>query len=344
MDSRERYIRALTFAGPDRVPVMHHSVQGAFRAHGQALEDLYRKYPGDVLLSPASQRIFAFHDRPRGRWADGKVSYDDWGCGWLWTTSDYMGQTVEHPLSDWSALDGFQAPDPMTGEDGVDHMVDVVRRDGHKHFVFVDGGELFQRMFFLRGLEDLLVDLLEDRPEVYALRDIVLEFLLERIDRWSETGLVDGFIFRDDWGTQSSLMVRPEIWRRVFRPAYDRIIGAIHAGGVYGCFHSDGVIQDIIPDLVEMGWDELNPQVHIMDIGELGRRYGGKVCFRADIDRQWTLPHGSPEDVQALVNRLFDAFGRFDGGYVGWGEMSSDVPLANGEAMLDAVYNLRYPA
>jgi len=342
MDSRERYVRALTFQDPDRVPVMHHSIGGAFRVHGRALEELYAKYPGDVLLSPRTRGPFGFHDAPRGRWQNGEITYDDWGCGWRWNTPDHMGQVVHCPLRDWKTLDDFCPPDPMTGEAGVRHMEEVVRQEGHRHFVFVDGGEVFQRMFFLRGLENLLIDLLEDRPEVYALRDMVVEFDLKRIARWLETGLVDGIICRDDWGTQSALMVRPGIWRRVFKPVYARLAEAIHAGGACASFHSDGVISEILPDLVEIGWDELNPQVHLLDIEELGRRYGGKVCFRADIDRQWTLPKGEPEDVRALVERLFDAFGRCRGGYVGWGEMGSDVPLANGEAMLETLFSLRY--
>ena len=342
MDSRERYVRALTFQGPDRVPVMHHAVRGAFREHGQALEELYARYPGDVLLSPLSRGAFAFHDHPRGRWMEGEVSRDDWGCGWQWTTPDHMGLAVYHPLGDWAALDNFRPPDPMVGEEGVDHMEEVVRQDGHRHFVFVDGGEVFQRMFFLRGFENLLVDLVEDRPEVYALRDMVVEFNLKRLERWLGTGLVDGIVCRDDWGTQAALMVNPEIWRRVFRPVYQRLADFIHEGGAYASFHSDGDILEIIPDLIEMGWDELNPQVHLMDIEELGRQWGGKVCIRADIDRQWTLPQGTPEQVRAFIERLFDAFGPFDGGYVGWGEMNADVPLANCEAMLETLFSQRY--
>lgn len=342
MDSRERYVRALTFQGPDRVPIMHHSVRGAFRAHGKALEELYARYPSDVLLSPRSHGPFSFDDHPRGLGTVGQVTYDDWGCGWLWNTADYMGQAVEHPLKDWAALEGYTAPDPMTGDAGVEYMAEVVRQDGHRHFVFVDGGELFQRMFFLRGMEDMLVDLLEDCPEVYVLRDMVTEFNIKRIQRWLETRVVDGVIFRDDWGTQTQLMVRPAIWRKVFKPAYRRILETIHDGGAYASFHSDGVISEIIPDLVEMGWDELNPQVLLMGIEELGRLYGGKVCFRADTDRQWTLPYGRPEDVRALVLRLFDAFGRHNGGYVGWGEITSDVPLANASAMLETAFTLKY--
>ena len=340
MDSRERYVRALTFDSPDRVPIMHHQVKGAFRAHGSKLEALYERYPSDVLLSPVSRGIFTFRDRPRGAWMNGAVSYDDWGCGWLWNTPDHMGIAVESPLRDWDALETYKAPDPMVGQEGVDHMVDVVKQDGHRHFVFVDGGEIFQRMFFLRGFENLLVDLLEDRPEVYVLRDTVAAFVQSRVERWLDTGCVDCVMLRDDWGTQAALMVRPEIWRRVFKPAYKRIIDLIHDGGAYGSFHSDGVIREILPDLVEMGWDEVNPQVSCMDLEELGTLLAGKVCVRADIDRQQILPGGTPDEVAGLIRRLFDAFGRRKGGYVGWGEMNADVPLENGRAMLETLYSL----
>ncbi len=336
MDGRERYVRALTFAHPDRVPVMHHTLAGARRVHGAALDRLYAEYPPDAL-GP-----WAFADCPRGRWAAGVASRDDWGCLWLWSTPDHMGQVVDRPLADWAALDGYRAPDPTAGAEVLLELRRAVAREGHSRFVFADGGELFQRMFFLRGLEDLLVDLLEDRAEVYVLRDLVLGHCLERIELLGDSGVVDGIVVRDDWGAQNALLVRPEIWRRVFKPAYARLVEAIHAAGAYASFHSDGMIAEILGDLVELGWDEVNPQVSAIGIERAARELGGRVCVRADIDRQITLPRGRPADVAALVRRLFDAFGRFAGGYVGWGEMAADVPLANCRAMLETLYSLRY--
>ena len=97
-----------------------------------------------------------------------------------------------------------------------------------------------------------------------------------------------------------------------------------------------------MPDLVEIGCDEINPQAHAMDIEDLGRRFGGKVCVRADIDRQYAMPHGTPDQVRQLIRRLFAAFGTHNGGYAGWAEMNSDVPLANGEAALETFYSLTY--
>ena len=350
MNSRERYIRALTFQGPDRVPLVHSSLYGAFRVHGPALTQLMARYPSDVLLSPVAggsvlaSWIFSFHDNSRGSWVADEVSYDDWGCGWYFNTTDYLGQVREHPLADWASLDGFRPPDPMVGEEGVPFMEEVVRRDDHQHFVFVDVGELVQRMWFLRGYENVLIDLWEDRPEVYALRDMIVDWDIKRIERWMETGVVDGCMLRDDWGTQGQLMVRPETWRKVFKPAYKRIVDAIHSGGAYAGFHTDGYTWEIIPDLIEIGWDEINPQAHLMDMEELGRLYGGKVCFRPCLDHQSIVPYGSPEDVRAHVERNFNAFGRFNGGFVGNGAIFPDTSLANLEAMLDAIVRLRYTA
>jgi hypothetical protein len=79
-----------------------------------------------------------------------------------------------------------------------------------------------------------------------------------------------------------------------------------------------------------------------MSIEDVGRRFGGRVCFRADMDRQWTLPFGSPADVTAYVERLFTAFGERQGGYIGYGQVGTDVPLRNAEAMLAAFARLRY--
>jgi hypothetical protein len=133
-------------------------------------------------------------------------------------------------------------------------------------------------------------------------------------------------------------MADPEIWRNVFKPAYQQIVDAIHEGDSYASFHIDGFTSDILGDLVDIGWDEVNPQVHLMGIEELGKALAGKVCVRADIDRQWTLPFGEPGDVRALVERIYDAFGRQNGGYVGWGEAAADVPLANLEALFEVIY------
>jgi len=121
-------------------------------------------------------------------------------------------------------------------------------------------------------------------------------------------------------------------------------VAAIKSGGCFAHLHSDGVTDAIMEDLIEIGFDELNPQMSCMDIASVGRRFGGRVCFRADMDRQYVLPFGTPADVSALVEQLATAFGSKRGGYIGYGQINTDVPIENAEAMLTVFSRLTYPA
>ena len=333
MNSRERVIRAIEFAGPDRVPIMHRTLPGAFKRYGGQLEDLYARYPSDVLLSPTLRAPFSFTNPAREGSGVGQVA-DEWGCIWERNTDDYAGQVVGHPLEDWAALDDYRFPDPLRGREGLQEMVEVVLADGHQHYVMASIGSIMHRLTFLRGFQNALIDLVERGEGILYVRDRIVDFLLQRIAIWLETGDVDGILIEDDWGTQHALMIRPALWRKVFKPAYRSLVDAIHDGGAYAHFHTDGNTHTIIPDLIEIGFDELNPQVWVMDLEELGRDFGGAVCFRADLDRQWVLPRGSVADVEAHVRQTYEAFGRPNGGYISYGQIGPDVPLANAEAML----------
>ncbi len=343
MNSRERYTRALSFAGPDRVPIMHRTIPGAFRRLGKPLEDLYARYPSDVLLSPSTRAWFAFK---RGV-AEGSGALrgvkDEWGCVWDSLNDDYLGQVFGHPLDEWENLDGFQWPEPRVGIQGSEELVAAVKADGHQHYALIEVGTLWHRTNWLRGFENSLVDVVEDRPEMYYLRDRITDFLLKRVELLlKQREHIDGILVNDDWGTQQALMIKPDHWRKIYKPAYGKIVAAIHSGGCFAHLHTDGVTHEIMEDLIEIGFDELNPQMSCMDIEDVGRRFGGRVCFRADMDRQHALPFGRPADVIAYVNRLYRAFGQKGGGYIGYGQVGTDVPLANAEAMLTAFSQLRY--
>lgn len=88
--------------------------------------------------------------------------------------------------------------------------------------------------------------------------------------------------------------------------------------------------------------DVLNLQLGVMSIQELGREFGVKVCFHGSVDRQRILPKGSVKDVENHVREIVEAFGKFNGGYIGGGEVGADVPLENVEAMLRTFWSYRY--
>lgn len=343
MNSRERYQRAIKFAGPDRVPVMHRTIPGAARKYGKALADIYDRYPTDALNSPSTGGWFAFKRGVSESSGLARGVVDEWGCTWDSLVDDYLGQVVGHPLDTWEKLEDFRAPEPTVGSEGIVEMLETAKADDHQHYILVEVGTLWHRTNWLRGFENSLIDVMEDRPEMYFLRDKITDFLLKRVEiLLQHKEYIDGVLVNDDWGTQQTLMVRPQYWRKIYKPAYAKIVAAIHSGGLNAHLHTDGVTHEIMDDLIEIGFDELNPQMSCMDIEAVGKRFGGRVCFRADMDRQYTLPYGSTREVETFVQRMYDAFGRFNGGYVGYGQINTDVPLANAEAMLRKFYSFQY--
>jgi uroporphyrinogen-III decarboxylase len=254
-------------------------------------------------------------------------------------SDDWQGRVVGHPLSDRSTLDDYEWVDPMTGYSGIEEMKQVMRQDGRQHYCLGYCGSIFHHITFLRGFEQTMVDLALDSEEILFVRDRVAEIVLKRIEAITAAG-ADGVLIVDDWGTQQSLYVRPEMWRGLFKPTYRKLVDAIHAGGAYAHFHTDGVTRDIIADLIEIGFDELNPQVWIMDVDELGRSFRGKVCFRPDLDRQFVLRSGTPAEVIEHVHRTYEAFGHPSGGFICYGQVGPDTPIENVEAMLRTFFEL----
>ena len=114
----------------------------------------------------------------------------------------------------------------------------------------------------------------------------------------------------------------------------------VRDGGAHVWMHLCGNVTDIIPDLIEIGLNVLNPvQPQAMDVRELSRRFGGKVCFNGGIDVQGTLIRGTPDDVKREVHTLVDLFGRFQGGYIAGSSHSimPETPLNNVLAMYQAL-------
>ncbi len=146
---------------------------------------------------------------------------------------------------------------------------------------------------------------------------------------------MDGVSFMDDWGAQASLLVRPALWREYFKPLYRQYADLIRSKGRFVFFHSDGMIAEIIADLVECGVHALNSQLFCMNIEELGRRYRGRLCFWGEIDRQRTLPFGTVDDVRAAVRRVRSALGGPDGGVIAQCEWGLRDPFENVAAVFE---------
>lgn len=307
--------------------MMHGTLPGANARHGAALEDLYRRYPEDVVnVGAATYGEFGPEI--------GAPSCDPWGCPWVRHSDEQKGQVTHHPLADWSALDDYHPPDTAS-----DQIIDQVRHrlaeNAGEKYTLAEAYMLWQRMCYLHGYRDTVEELLVRPDRCAELREMVVRVLLRRIERLGELPELDGIRFCDGWGTQQALLISPALWRQFFKPAYATLFGAVRRSGKHVWMHCYGVIEEIIPDLIEIGVDVLNPQSSCMNRERLRRLVAGRICVLGDIDRQRTLPHGAPDEVRAAVRADIDDFGCFDGGLVSHGKVGGDVPLENIDAMLD---------
>lgn len=303
MTGRERVQRALDFLPLDRAPRSPWALPGVMMFRGEEYQRLVARFPPDITGPGAGYRA--------GRLASGtpclKGSYtDNWGSRFEVMEDGVIGE-VKAPLfgAGYEALAGWQPPFELL--EGVD-LAAVSRHHAASREFVLAGTETrpFERMQFLRGTENLMMDIALDEPGFYALRDRVHAFNLAEMRLWAGSA-VDGVSFMDDWGSQRALLISPRHWRKLFKPLYREYCDILHAAGKRVFFHSDGFIEDIYPDLVEIGVNAVNSQLFCMDVEKLGRLYAGKIAFWGEVDRQAVLPFGSQEEVRQAVRRLYAA-------------------------------------
>ena len=300
MDCRERVKRAIRREGPDRLPILFINKD---------------REQSDIILVDM-ERHFLGEKQDRSEW------------GFRWERRDRtMGQPEREVLGSLGDLDRFPWPDPR--DQGRFAGVPRAREEYPGRYYL---GSLvltgFTIMSFLRGFSRLMVDLLDDRSGVEALADRVFGFEEEVIRQMPAHGM-DGVAFYDDWGTQSGMIVSPGLWRELFKERYRRQFDLAHAGGLDVYFHTCGLVEELIPDLIEIGVDMLNlSQPNLYDIEALGRRYGGKACFVCPVSYQTTSITGTREQIFADVRLLVESLGRFDGGLIGYVEEYGSIGMS----------------
>lgn len=331
VNSRERFRRALCFQRPDRAPRDLWTLPGIEMFRRDELEDVLSRYPSDLAKPDVT---YGVAERARGTPNVVGTYLDAWGCPFTVAEDGVIGEVKEPPLADWSALDSLQPPWEILRNADFSR----VNKSCAETDCFVLAGTTvrpFERMQFLRGSENLYIDLAYGTKEMMRLREIVHDFFLHEMELWAKTD-VDGVSFMDDWGAQGALLIAPDMWRALFKPLYADYCRILHQASKFAFFHSDGCITEIIPDLIEIGVDALNSQLFCQDIEALGRRFKGQITFWGEIDRQYILPFGSVEDVRQAVRRVRRALDDGRGGVVAQCEWGIGVPKENIEAVFEA--------
>ena len=294
MESREIVLRSLSFSGAPRIAM-----------------SLPAPYPNDIVSAGIDKdpdwRPTRTWDLERGaRWED------EWGNVWARLDNFSKGEVVEGALRDWADLDSYVMP---AFDKPARYQAARRRFEEYPERYRIGGlpGFPFAIMRYLRRMDVFLADLLLHPDPVRALAHRVVELLVSCMENWARAG-ADGVMFAEDWGTQDRLLVRPAMWREVFKPDFARLCAAARERGLRVWMHSCGYIWDIIPDLIECGIAVLQlDQPGLFGVGRLAASFGGRVNFWCPVDIQQVLPRGDLERIDAFARDLVDKLGNYGG-------------------------------
>ena len=325
MTSRERVIRTLRFEGVDRPARDVWTLPAAFFGRAEALQSLLDQYPADLVSGYQNPEDSPRQYRP-GKWTDA------WGSVWRNIQEGMIGEVCRPALSDWADLDHWKPPYHLLGQ-GIEGINRVCA--GTSRFVTVGLPRPFERLQFVRGSQNVFMDLAWSVPEVYRALEMIHGYYMRHVEQVVRTD-ADALFMMDDWGSKSSLLISPDMWVEVFKPLYRDYCDLAHAHDKFVFMHSDGQILPLYEHLIEIGVDAVNSQLFTMPIEEIAARFKGRITFWGELDRQAILPFGTQEDVRAAVERVRAALWDERGGVIGQAEFNKDMPLGNIRAFFEA--------
>ncbi len=365
MKHRERVLTALNHTEPDRCPMQisftpefADRLEADLQIKGQGLHNphgggntyaLERSLDEDMLLTSVG-------------WVNGYYqpgyqavpSYqDEWGVTWRvveYSTRFGKGKYTEpfgHPLAEDAAIEAYLPPDPHRHELYVESER-VVREFKQEYWIVgVTPTTIFECAWALRGLKQLIMDMVADPGKANAILDIPFNYHKVVTQKLVQSG-VDMVWLGDDVGGQKAMLMSPKMWRTYFKPRMAELISALRSlnPAIKIAYHTDGVVYPIIPDLIEIGIDVLNPiQPLAMDPVRLKQDYGDRLCFWGTLDIQHTLPFGTPHEVREEILTRLKTIGRAGGLVIGpTHNLQLDTPLENFWAMVDTIRSTPYAA
>lgn len=317
MTPRERWLAVLTRKTPDRIPM-------DYWATGEATQNLLRYLNCD--FEEARKRLhldipFAVDGRYVG--PPPKEGEDIWGLRHRkvdYGTGTY-NEVINAPLAHYKSADEIDANYNWPKPDYWDysHLPELIK--DHEHEPIRGGGsEPFLQYKLLRGEEQAFIDLVENPEIVHYCLDKLFDLAYENTLRIFETipGKVMITYVAEDLGSQTGLLYSPNQIREFLLPRMKRMIELTKQHGSFVFHHSDGAIRDILPDLVDIGIEVLNPvqwRCVGMDREGLKRDFGHQLVFHGAVDNQYTLPFGTVDEVRQEVLDNYRILGQ-DGGYI----------------------------
>jgi len=350
MTSKERVLTAISRQAPDRIPVDFSAnpatlrrLMSDFGAGDYA--DLLAKLNVDIVdlrgvvdpvyCGPVPETVSRPGDVVENYWGMRTMTMatatgpEECYCDFVFSESATLDELAAHrwPETDWFDFTDFSA-----------------RLDTWARLAIVaSGASVWQHPTFLRGIENMLTDLIAAPETATFLMDRFTDFYVEYFDRMLSCagGKIDILRIADDLAMQDRLMVSPKHFDEFFAPRLKKLIDMAHSHNVKVMYHSCGAVAGLIEKLIDLGIDILDPiQVTAagMDPVYLKSSFGNRICLHGAIDTQHLLPTGSPQDVAEAVRRTIGELGP-EGFILSPSHvLQTDVPTANVRALYETAH------
>lgn len=330
MTPKERVFTTIRHEEPDRVPVANTLTPEVARFLASELNlpflQTARWSWNEILTEIGNDAVFVGATAPAGfvprPYSDGSYS-NEWGI----RLKHMMGHDtmIEHPLKDIESVDDLNLffekrgfPDPEA-DDRFQLAEEQIKKFG-TDFAVVGRAKttIFERSWYLVGMEKFLLDLGREKEYIPILLDKVMAYSLAVAKKLIDLGC-DIILTGDDFGTQTGMLISPRTFRQIFKPRFEEFFKQLRRWKpeVIIAYHSCGMIEPIIPDLIDIGIDVLQSLQPIkgMERKKLKEKYGAYISLWGALDEQSLLPFGSVKEVGEEVKNIVDDMAP-EGGFI----------------------------
>ncbi len=348
MTNRENYLSIARRTGYDYMPV-HFPMCPSLR---ERYEAYIREHPlelppgdgtiGDLPADCMGAEYFLEHCYRDRDFRPGTV-IDGWGVAHAPGSPAAFHMTyMHHPMESFDSVEQIESyPMPVYRNEGF--AAQKAQADALHAADRAAIGQMqctiWETAWYMRGMENLMCDMMSDDPMAAVLLDRVTDIAVQRAVSYVKAG-ADGLFLGDDVGMQRTIMMSEDLYGEWLKPRLKRVIDEARAVNpdVIVFYHSCGHVTELIPQLIEAGIDVLNPvQPECMDFREIHARYGDRLSFHGTVGTQSVMPFGTPEDVRRTVFENLDIAGPDGGLYVCPTHLlEPEVPVENVIAYIEA--------
>ena len=336
MNSKERVLMSLHHLEPDRIPKYIFYTPEIFKKISKILKIDIDKNPylfdielgNDLLMTyrGISNIPGVLHSEviESSNSACNNIFFKDkWGIGYKrvsYGSGENRGSYTEmeyHPLSNIKDYDDYKFPDPLKNEDYQEHL-DLVNKYG-KDFAVIAAvpATIFEGAWYLRGFNNFFIDMIENQDFAIELMKKVADYHLSVCKKLLKIG-ADIIWLGDDIGMQKSMLISPDIYRKILKPIYADIIQEIKKinKDTIIAYHSDGYVEPVVNDFIEIGIDVLEAvQPLCMNVSNLKKKFGKNLSFWGGIDVQHVMPFGTAGEVVSEIREKIKILAP-GGGYI----------------------------